>query len=408
TDMLADQNRGPKGSRRHFSALGQRNAAAMWFSVLLSHLQQPRPAHEAVLESLADMHLLAPAWSSPIVYRESSVLLQMEKDGPIESRLAFPATEILTIASADGQSKFELGRDCTLSSDKLKLIWNSPTKIEPITASQMFPPKDAPNSYRHRASNPEQNMFYAPGKFFHEHNVEVTYRRSDRTNQASESLSATSSAERSRGLSQTLAKLRAKQSVRIGVSGDSISTGLDASGTTRTVPNQPGYAELVAAQLTHSYGSPIQLDNRSVSGWSIAQGVKDLDALLVGQPDLLIVAYGMNDVGRRDPQWFADQAKLLEEQARQKLPAVEIIWVAPMLGHQEWVHTPREMFAKYRDELSRRVGPQTCLADLTEVWSTMLQHKHDFDLTGNGLNHPNDFGHRLYAQCLLQLLIETE
>jgi len=33
----------------------------------------------------------------------------------------------------------------------------------------------------------------------------------------------------------------------------------------------------------------------------------------------------------------------------------------------------------------------------------MLEHKHDFDLTGNGLNHPNDFGHRLYAQTLLSL-----
>jgi len=23
------------------------------------------------------------------------------------------------------------------------------------------------------------------------------------------------------------------------------------------------------------------------------------------------------------------------------------------------------------------------------------------DLTGNGINHPNDFGHRLYAQVIL-------
>jgi hypothetical protein len=26
------------------------------------------------------------------------------------------------------------------------------------------------------------------------------------------------------------------------------------------------------------------------------------------------------------------------------------------------------------------------------------------DLTGNGLNHPNDFGHRLYAQAILEYL----
>ena len=29
-----------------------------------------------------------------------------------------------------------------------------------------------------------------------------------------------------------------------------------------------------------------------------------------------------------------------------------------------------------------------------------------FDLTGNGLNHPNDYGHRLYAQGVLSLLLD--
>ena len=50
------------------------------------------------------------------------------------------------------------------------------------------------------------------------------------------------------------------------------------------------------------------------------------------------------------------------------------------------------------------VGPGVALADVTEVWTWMNRHKHFLDLTGNGLNHPNDFGHRLYAQCILQLL----
>ena len=31
--------------------------------------------------------------------------------------------------------------------------------------------------------------------------------------------------------------------------------------------------------------------------------------------------------------------------------------------------------------------------------------KQDWDLTGNGVNHPNDFGHRVYAQVLSTLLV---
>ena len=119
---------------------------------------------------------------------------------------------------------------------------------------------------------------------------------------------------------------------------------------------------------------------------------------------LLIVAYGMNDVGRRDPVWFGQQAKLIYDRAKAKRPNVEIIWVASMLGNKEWMHTPREMFFSYRDELSKLTGPDAVVADLTSVWHELLENKHDLDLTGNGLNHPNDFGHRLYAQAILQLL----
>ncbi len=62
------------------------------------------------------------------------------------------------------------------------------------------------------------------------------------------------------------------------------------------------------------------------------------------------------------------------------------------------------MFAAYRDELKKLATENAALADLTEVWTILLEHKHDLDLTGNGLNHPNDFGHRLYAQAILECL----
>jgi len=76
TDTLTGKHRGDAKSRRHFSALGQAKAAEMWAEVLKKNLNAPRK----VEETLADLHLLTPAWASPVVHRESSVLLQM-KDG---------------------------------------------------------------------------------------------------------------------------------------------------------------------------------------------------------------------------------------------------------------------------------------------------------------------------------------
>ena len=33
------------------------------------------------------------------------------------------------------------------------------------------------------------------------------------------------------------------------------------------------------------------------------------------------------------------------------------------------------------------------LADMTSIWEALLKRKTFYDLTGNGVNHPNDFGH---------------
>ncbi|MEZ6109200.1 MAG: SGNH/GDSL hydrolase family protein [Pirellulaceae bacterium] len=206
------------------------------------------------------------------------------------------------------------------------------------------------------------------------------------------------------GLSRTLAKLRAGEPLTIGVSGDSISTGLDASGKTDAQPQQPGYAQLIVAQLAALSGSDIDLVNRSVAGWSVANGVQDLAELLKSQPDLIIVAYGMNDVGRRDPRWYRERTEEILRGVREANDETEVILVSTMLGNDQWIHTPREMFPEYRDQLRELQGPTTAFADATEVWTELLEHKHFHDLTGNGLNHPNDCGHRLYAQAILRLL----
>ncbi len=410
TDVLGHENRGDPKTRRHFTGIGQRNAAAMWFASVMPFLNAARPDHELSLRSLHEMHLLEPAWKSPIVWKESSVLLQMQPDGEITARLAFAAAEILEVAAANGSYRFVPEKDFVVAPDGRTLVFRNPQNVVPIRAADFFPPKDSPNSYRHRVSNPEQNLLYNPGKWFHERNVEISYRRRDNSDTASP---VDSSAKNDSAINvfcgdqlpRTIARLTAGQSLTIGVSGDSISTGLDASALSAVPPFQQGYADLVAAQLQETYGSEISLANRAVSGWSVANGVQDLDELLKSKPHLMIVAYGMNDVGRRNPGWFLEQTQILLQRVREASPETEIILVSPMLGHSEWIHTPREMFAQYRDQLKTLTGPGIVLTDVTHVWQTMLEHKHDFDLTGNGLNHPNDFGHRLYAQAILAALV---
>lgn len=402
TDTLRGENRGGINTRRHFSAIGQQNAAKLWSDTLIAYIRKPITATNSMSRLLSDLNLWAPCWSSEIVYRESSVLLQEKVGTTAIARLAFPAKEVLAVTSASGSVLYSPEVDYQLSSDGLTLMFTHPRSIEPIAATDFFPAPDSPNSYKHRAGHPEQNMLYRPGRWFHDHDVEVTYRKLETNKDAA--LTSLQKNVITGSLPKTTAILKAKKPLTLGASGDSISTGADASGIAKTAPFQPGYVELVAAQLQETYQSPVTLKNRAVGGWSVANGVQDLDNLLAEKPDLIIVAYGMNDVGRRDPNWYREQTKNIIDRIHAANADTEIILVATMLGHSEWVHTPREMFARYRDELRSLVAPGVALADLTEVWSALLENKHDFDLTGNGLNHPNDFGHRLYAQAILSLL----
>ncbi len=406
TDVLDDKHRGGPNSRRHFTGMGQRNAASLWFASVLPLINQPRPDHEVVQRSLPELHLLEPAWNSPVVHRESSVLIQTDEAQPPTARLAFEASKVLAVTVASSDKRLIEGSDWTLGEDHRTLIFPGILPLDCIPTEQMYLPRDTPNSYRHRISNPQQNLLYQPGRWFHDRNIEVTYQRAGQL--AGDKAADSTNCYQPELLKRTLAKLQSGQPLHIAISGDSISTGLDASHVAFAPPYQMGYPELVAAQMQDTFNCQIALTNRAVAGWSVLNGNQDSEAIIAANPDLIIIAYGMNDVGRRDPDWYAQQNKQLVANFQSRLPEADIILVASMLGNAEWIHTPREMFARYRDELRKLTGPGVALADLTEVWQLLLRHKHDLDLTGNGLNHPNDFGHRLYAQAILSVLVEKK
>ncbi len=352
-------------------------------------------------EPLADLHLLDPVWRADgdVVHQESSVLFQDTAGGPLVGRLAFPVLEIVSVRNSNRELTYDPAKQVKLNANNtFELTADSHAPL--IKTADLFPPTGSPMSYKHRVGHPEQSLLYGPGRWFHDHQVEVTYRRKAFIWKGAVPTFADGQ------LPRTITRLKAGEPLTIGVSGDSISAGGDASGLNQVAPQMPAFPELVAQQLGQSYKSRITLKNRAVGGWSIANGNADLDALLAEKPELIVMAYGMNDVGRKDPAWFRGQAEQFIQRVRTADPHIELILVPPMLGHVEWVHTPREMFFLYRDELQSLCGPGIVLADLTSLWHELLQSKHDLDLTGNGLNHPNDYGHRLYAQVLLALLVE--
>jgi acyl-CoA thioesterase I len=343
--------------------------------------------------------LLEPIWRGSIVHGESAVLFQETEGGPYLVRLAFPIHKLISVRTSNREIDIPLDQIEIEAAGKQLSISQS-LKLNGLLRDSIYLPANSPLGYRHRLDHPDQWMLYGPGRWFHDRQIEVTYERKkyEWTNAAP--------AFAAKLLPKTIAKLKGGKSVTIGVSGDSITTGLDSSGSAKVAPNQPGYVELVAHELRLRTTAKITVENRAVAGWSVSAGLNDLGKLLEGKPDLILIAYGMNDVGRRDPDWYGKTIDQMLAQIAASLPEAEVILVSTMVGNAEWVHTPREMFAPYRNQLAQRVREGVALADVTSLWLELLKNKHDLDLTGNGLNHPNDFGHRIYAQAVLALLTE--
>ena len=127
--------------------------------------------------------------------------------------------------------------------------------------------------------------------------------------------------------------------------------------------------------------------------------------MLEARPDLVILAFGMNDSAGQPAARYQANIKAMMDAVRKENPRAEFILVATMLGNKDWTTLHQELFPQYRDALAQLCGRGVALADMTTIWTELFKHKKDWDMTGNGVNHPNDFGHRIYAQVLSTLLI---
>jgi len=351
---------------------------------------------------VAELHLLEPFWSSSTVYRESVLFIQDTKDSPAAGNLLFNIDSVISAHTADSTLTFQCGLDFDIGKDGRSLVLLPGSRIPFRKSSDLFPPKGAPNAIAHKTGDPNTHLFFGNRDFFHRQQVEVTYKR--KPSQWKDYIPSIAEKE----LGNTLIKLRTGVPLTICVSGDSISEGYNSSSVVKAPPYMPPYAELVASQLEEIYDSKITLHNLAVAGWKSVNGLKAIHKLLRHNPDLVIVGYGMNDAADRDPHVYAKNISEILYAINTANPHTDVILVSSMLGHPDWQFTPPAMFTRFQDILRSHIGKGVALADMTALWQDLLKRKRYLDMSGNGINHPNDFGQRLYAQVILGLLVDPE
>lgn len=309
-------------------------------------------------------------------------------------------TAVPVITSSSREMKFEPGRDFVWQPGSRKITLTADSRIPFKTSAELYPAPNAPNSYKARR-NSESWMFYGPGHVMHDAQCAATYASTDGWKVAETPTAPDAQ------LGKLRERLKAQQPTKIVVLGDSISTEADASALSKTAPNQPGYPTLVSQALEAKFGAKTTLVNLSKGGMDSAWGVSRVADVIAEKPDIFLVAFGMNDASaKRKAEDFVKFTRQIFEPVRAALPDCTVILVSSMTAHGEWKHASPEIYPQYAAAQSALIGPYVAFADVTAVWTSIESRKSHMDISGNGLNHPNDYGHRIYADVILKTIFQ--
>ena len=209
-------------------------------------------------------------------------------------------------------------------------------------------------------------------------------------------------------LPRTVQRLTKRRPLTIVAYGDSITLGLNASGYRQEPPYMPTWAELFAYALRRHYRDDrITLYNTGLGGMTSRWGADNAESAVASlDPDLVIVAFGMNDFWSISPDDFRRNVQTIMQRVRAKRPEAEFLLVASMPFDPNYTAEPGYVsaLAGYASELRRLAGPGVAFVNMYELAGALYQAKKPTDLISDPM-HPTDFLARWYAQSLAAALV---
>ena len=201
-------------------------------------------------------------------------------------------------------------------------------------------------------------------------------------------------------LPRTRAKLERGEPLTVAAFGDSITAGGDA-----TAPELIYWQQWLAALRARYPKSTLTGINSATGGDTTVQGLARLEQkVLAAKPDLVLVAFGMNDqnVGSVPLDRFEANLGEIVDRIRTGTSA-EVILLSSCLPNPNWRYTSGRM-AEYGRATQKVAADKRCaFADVLSNWKAVVDRKKPEDLLANNVNHPNDYGHWIYFQVLERL-----
>lgn len=338
--------------------------------------------------------VMSPIWKGATSYMETVLPVGNAYGGIDPISLLYPIEEIIEVKNAELTVTYKEGVDYVVSGGKLIIAddGNIPVlsyrTFHPTTGQAGF--EDVNGGY----------ICFHEEDYFHQKQIVVTYTHTKAYDgyvpESKQTL-----------LPNITEKLQAGKDIDLLVFGDSISVGANSSGFVGASPYLPNYAQLFAMQMEKTYGGKVNLTNPSVGGKGVNWGLSEIDDILSGLTnlDLAVLAFGMND-GHMFAVDFAQKKALLVEKVKEKFPNADVMVLATMLPNPDAknFNKNQSLFHDALVEACEKEG--VAVVNMTGMHASLLQKKRYADMTGNNVNHPNDYLARVYAQTLFATLQE--
>jgi len=358
--------------------------------------------------------LLTPVWEGSTVYRES--FMPVAPAGQeVRVPLLYKAETIVEVMDAQITIRYEEGKDYRLEDGVLVIPTDS--AIKGMTMEEYYPAEYIEGNIFWKRGGGYQ--YFAEGNFFHQKQFVVTYTHSGSWGGP---LPEASLAK----LPRLKAKLEAGEPVKVLFYGDSITTGANSSGMTGIEPFQPDWCQMVMEGLKKRWPEvSFESVNTAVGGTLSQWGLEEAPTRAAAhKPDLAILAFGMNDgsLSVSKEAYQANMRGIMDVISAEK-PDAEFILIATTIPNEETLLMRSRPRAEGEDPtcedhrsfnngrhdeflpmLEALKGEHVALTDMTTMHHYLLSIKPFRDMTGNNVNHPNDFLARMYAQTVLGTL----
>ncbi|MGV3764075.1 SGNH/GDSL hydrolase family protein [Parapedobacter sp.] len=313
--------------------------------------------------------------------------------------LLFPVQAVLSVRDTYLGTVYEEGKDWVWEGQRIVLtdsssipFWHNHQLVYNEVKEGISQPGSVPGTY----------VLFSEGELIRSKQLAVTYIPDRRGSEATKRLPPPTSY-----LPHTMGKLDGRENLHVVFWGNSIETGANSSGFQHVPPFMPNWTELFVRQLRRRFGTPVSYKNLAVGGKMAAWGLENIDQVIAEEPHLVVIGFGMNDGSAGVPSdLFTKQIQGMMDAVGRRLPTCEFIVITPMLANPKAIQN--KLQETYRPALLALENTGVAIADMSYWHKWLLTHKSYQDMTGNNINHTNDYLSRWYAQVLVALFIEND